>query len=201
MSGGRGAFIDPNQPLAAADYLVATTLDGARREARIFLGAALEIDTLMKQFESRLQWVEQVDWDNGRKAVRAERHLKLGALCLRSESLPDMASDACEAALMKGIRQAGLECLPWTRALRTWQARVMFLHRLLGDREDWPDVSDARLTDTLAAWLGPFIPGIVRLKDLKKVSCVKDGVIWLTSDLKVFGLIFSSDKLHRQEPI
>jgi ATP-dependent helicase HrpB len=38
LSGGRGAFLDPTEPLAAADYLVAATLDGDRRDARIFLG-------------------------------------------------------------------------------------------------------------------------------------------------------------------
>jgi ATP-dependent helicase HrpB len=52
--------------------------------------------------------------------------------------------------------------------LRGWQARVNFLHRLLGG--DWPDLSDRRLAATLADWLAPFVGGMTRLTSLAKVD-------------------------------
>jgi ATP-dependent RNA helicase HrpB len=170
LSGGRGAFLDPAETLSAADYLVAATLDGERRDARIFLGAEITFQDLQNHFEARMQWVERVDWDTDRQAVRAERHLMLGALCLKIEPLVVIPAQAREDALLKGIRLAGLACLPWTKHARSWQARVMFLRRHLDDHEDWPDVSDAGLTKTLDIWLGPYLRGVSRLNDLKRID-------------------------------
>jgi ATP-dependent helicase HrpB len=170
LSSGKGAFLDAVQPLAAAEYLVAAALDGERRNARIFLAAALDLEDLRRQFADRMEWIEDVDWDPERQAVVAQKRLQLGALCLKRETLARGAAEQRRAALIKGIRQTGLDCLPWTRALRTWQARVAFLRRVATDETIWPDVSDAGLADTLEDWLGPCLEGVARLKDLKKVN-------------------------------
>lgn len=170
LSGGRGAFLDPAQPLAAEDYLVAAELDGDRRNARVFLAAAIVMEDLHSQFGDRMNWVVHVDWDDAREAVRSERRLMLGALCLKTETLAHADNENRKAALLKGILRAGLACLPWTRALRTWQARVAFLRGLSGDAEPWPDVSDQGLAETLEEWLGPYLDGFSRLKDLKRLD-------------------------------
>jgi ATP-dependent helicase HrpB len=169
LSGGRGALLDPAEPLAAADYLVAATLDGDRREARIFLGAALTAADLHDRCGPQMQWVDRVDWDAERQVVRAERLLKLGALCLKTETLTVIDAETREVAFLKGIRSTGLSCLPWTKALRNWQARVLFLRRL-GDPEAWPDVSDAGLVETLENWLRPYLRGFSGLKDIRRMD-------------------------------
>ena len=169
LSGGRGAFLDPAEPLAAADYLVAARLDGDRREARIFLGAAITADDLQDRFEAHMQWVERVDWDAGRQVVAAQRRLNLGALCLKTEALTVIDAEARKFALIKGIRLTGLDGLPWTKALRTWQARVLFLRRT-GEGEEWPDVSDAGLAETLETWLGPYLSGVSRFRDVQRMD-------------------------------
>ena len=182
LSGGRGAFLDPAEPLAAADYLVAARLDGDRREARIFLGTEITVAELQERFEAQMQWVQRVDWDAARQVVRAERHLELGALCLKTEPLRVVAAETRTAALLKGIRLAGMDGLPWTKALRIWQTRVLFLRRRLGDREAWPDVSDTGLAETLNNWLGPYLSGFSRLKDVRRMdltAAVHGHLSWL----------------------
>jgi ATP-dependent helicase HrpB len=170
LSGGKGAFLDPMEPLAAEDFLVAATLDGDRREARIFLAAAIDIADLTVQFDDKMQWVARVDWDAARETVRAQRQLTLGKLCLKTEPLTAVDAQSRKEALLKGIRLAGLDCLPWTKRLRRWQARVLFLRRVMADYDPWPDVSDAALLETLEAWLGPFVDGYSRLKDLRQLD-------------------------------
>jgi len=170
LSGGRGAFLDPAEPLAAADYLVAATLDGDRRDARIFLGTAITATDLQDWFETQMQWVERVDWDAARQTVRAERCLTLKALCLKTEPLKVIDAETRKMALLKGIRLTGLDCLPWTKSLRIWQARVLFLRRCLRNHAEWPDVSDATLAETLETWLGPYLSGFSRLKDLRQMD-------------------------------
>jgi ATP-dependent helicase HrpB len=169
LANGRGALLDPAAGLAGEDYLVAAELDGDRREARIFLAAATDAATLAEQFAARLEWTTSVAWDSGRGSVRAERHLRLGALVLRTTPAPDPPPEALREALLDGIRRAGLACLPWTRGLRAWQARVGFLGRLLPE-EGWPDLSDAALEAGLGTWLGPHLGGLQRLRDLARLD-------------------------------
>ena len=181
LSGGRGAFLDSGQPLAGSDYLVAANLDGEKREARIFLAAAVDPEALQQRMADQLHWERRVEWDAVRQAVTAERFLKLGALVLKTEPLGDVAPEERRTALLDGIRLAGLDCLPWTKTLRNWQARVMFLRRIMDSGEDWPDVSDARLTETLADWLGSFLTGLSRLRDFKPAelaAALKNHLPW-----------------------
>ncbi|MFH1981862.1 MAG: ATP-dependent helicase HrpB [Pseudomonadota bacterium] len=168
LSSGRGAFLYPDDPMAAEPYLVAVELDGDRNETRIFRAAAYPKETLQAQFASAIRWKTTVAWDADRQAVSARRQAFLGALSLQSESLADPDPALVSAALMEGIRRAGIDCLPWTKRLRAWQRRVMFMHR--SAPEDWPDLSDDHLTASLESWLGPVAAGMVRLKELARVD-------------------------------
>ncbi|HSO61303.1 MAG TPA: ATP-dependent helicase HrpB [Desulfobacterales bacterium] len=170
LTNGRGAFFAAPEPLSTSDYIVAADLDGERREARIFLAAAYDLATLLEQYAGQVHTREILDWDPRKQAVVAERELRLGALILTSEPLfsPDPAGIA--SALIKGIRRTGIDCLPWTRDARRWQARVIFLRRVGAGGTEWPDVSDATLTGSLEEWLGVHLSGITRLPDLKRVD-------------------------------
>ncbi|RJR40888.1 MAG: ATP-dependent helicase HrpB [Desulfobacteraceae bacterium] len=170
MTNGRGAFFEQPDALRSRDFLVIPELDGERRNARIYLAAAYDRETLMAQFSGEVKWKEEVYWDDQRKAVAALRRLTLGALTIKSEPLADPEPGAVAAAMIEGIRRNGIAVLPWTRNLRTWQARVMLLRRLGAGNEDWPDISDNALGTDLEAWLGPWLEGITSLKALSKVD-------------------------------
>ena len=58
-------------------------------------------------------------------------------------------------ALADGIVGLGLDRLPWTKALRQWRDRVLFLHR--AQPHEWPDVSDAALAARAGEWLAPLL--------------------------------------------
>jgi ATP-dependent helicase HrpB len=173
LAKGGGAVLDPVEPLAAEAFLIAVELDGNRRNARIYRAATCDVDILMEQFAEQIQWAETVEWDPERQVVAARRDLKLGALTLRSEPLAAPDSHQILAALLEGIRQQGLQCLPWTRALRHWQERVWFLRRLAQDQGQWPDVSNGGLAKHLSQWLAPYLIGISRLRDLARIELKK----------------------------
>ena len=59
--------------------------------------------------------------------------------------------------LAEGIARLGLDRLPWSKALRQWRDRVMFLRRAEG--EEWPDLSDAALAATAGEWLATALAG------------------------------------------
>ena len=166
LTSGRGAYFDPPEPLSASEYLVAARTDGDRREARIFMAAAIDKEGLLEQFSHRVRWLESVAWDSQRQAVSAVRRRVLGALTMETEILINPDPQAVMAAMITGIRENGIDILPWTRTLRSWQIRVMLLARIDADGGPWPDVCDAALSSTLESWLSPYLSGMTRLKDL-----------------------------------
>ncbi len=166
LTSGRGTYFDPPEPLSASEYLVAAHTDGDRREARIFMAAETDKQGLLDQFAHRVRWQETVAWDSQRQAVSGIRKLVLGALTMETEPLTNPAPKAVMAAMIAGIRENGIDILPWTRTLRAWQSRVMLLARIDADGGPWPDVSDGALSSTLEDWLAPYLYGMTRLKDL-----------------------------------
>ena len=181
LTSGRGAYFDPPEPLSASDYLVAARTDGDRREARIFMAAAIDKNHLLEQFSHRVRWLESVAWNSQRQAVSAIRKRVLGALTMETEILINPAPQAVMAAMITGIRENGIEILPWTRTLRSWQTRVMLLARIDAEGGPWPDICDAALSVTLEDWLSPYLSGMMRLKEFgtKALSnALRNILIW-----------------------
>jgi ATP-dependent helicase HrpB len=111
-----------------------------------------------------------VTWDESAQAVLARRQRRLGVLIFEESRLPDPDPELVLIALLEGIRSRGLSCLPWTSALRNWQARVQFLRRVTGPNSAWPDVSDDTLLHTLDQWLGPYLTNLSSLHQLKRID-------------------------------
>jgi ATP-dependent helicase HrpB len=163
LTNGRGARFAEPQALAKSEFIVAAELDGADRDARIFLAAPLEREDIERLFEDQIEERSEIAWDEREEAVRARKQRRLGALVLRSEELRDADRDAMAQAALTGLRRLGLAALPWTSSLRQWQARVMLMRKFeVHAGEPWPDVSDGALLDTLEEWAPPWMTGLVR---------------------------------------
>ena len=187
LNSGGGAFLDEASPLGRESFLVAADLDGKRREARIYKAVAYRRDTLMKQFKDQLKWSESVTWDREQGRVKSERHLKLGAITVQNKRLKKPDSERVLSVFMEGIKDAGVQCLPWNKKLRRWQGRVCFLERFLIHDDPWPHVSDEGLESSLNQWLAPYLVNMNRLSDLARV------------DLK--GALFSILSYRRQKTL
>jgi len=173
LANGRGAVLADAQALTRAPYLVAAELDDAEREARIFLAAPLDAPLLERHFGALIHTRETVEWDTRERAVKALRERCLGALTLESKPLQQPPQDALLAAVLTGIRSEGLDSLPWTRALRQWQARVLLMraHAMKADgTSEWPDLSDAALLATLEDWAPPWLDGVTRAAHFGRID-------------------------------
>jgi ATP-dependent helicase HrpB len=163
LANGRGARFAEPQALAKAEFLVAAELDGAERDARIFLAAPIERADLERHFAQLITEQREILWDDREQAVRARKEKRLGALVLESNDLREPDRDAVQRAALVGLGRLGLTVLPWTQELRQWQARVRLMRELeVPAPEPWPDLSDAALADTLEEWAAPWIEGLTR---------------------------------------
>jgi ATP-dependent helicase HrpB len=170
LSGGRGAVLPGPAALARSEYIVVAALDAGEREARIQLAAPLDPQQLQEHFADRIEESTLVEWDPRSETVAARRLRRLGQLVLREEPLHRLGPAAIPALLV-GVRSLGLRCLPWTRDLEQWRARVVFARANdpLGS-ERWPDVDDAALLDTAESWLAPWLEGITRRDQLDRID-------------------------------
>ncbi|HEU4505922.1 MAG TPA: ATP-dependent helicase HrpB [Nitrospira sp.] len=134
LANGRGARFTHPDPLAAEPYLVIAELDAGAQWARIDLAAPVSQKQIEQLYASEVVEFEAVAWDERTNAVRASRQRRFGALVLTDNALSNPDPSLIAAALMEGVRKAGLQTLAWTPELQDWRRRIQFLRRL-GQRD------------------------------------------------------------------
>jgi ATP-dependent helicase HrpB len=180
MRSGRGARLHPSDPLAGAAGLAVATVDGEGSDARILLATALP-DAVREELAAAEGRIDcEARWDGASERVRCERLLRLDALVLERAPWPDADPEAVRAALGAGLRQLGLEALPWTPRSRQLQRRLALVHRHRG-APPWPDRSLEALAADPEAWLGPQLEGLLSRQDLQRLDLVEalwEGLPW-----------------------
>ena len=173
LANGKGAYFSQPETLATEDYLVVAQLDGDRQWARIYLATPVSLDALEEHCPELIRQVEFVTWDSRMSAVSARQQRRLGEIVVQDQPLKNAHPDHVTHALMEGIRQHGIACLPWTKEVRNWQARVNLMRNVSGEDSDWPELNDQHLHNTLEEWLGPYVSGVFRLDQLKRIDLRK----------------------------
>ncbi len=167
LSGGGGARLSVNDPLAKAGLLVAASLE-LKAASRIRLAARLDPDALPAVLTQRVTEQVETGFDSVSGSFLARRRRRLGGLILsdRTEvAEPSQVADSLAAA----VAADQLRPLPWTSAVRQLQARVALM-RGIEPNADWPDISDAGLLADVRAWLPPYLSGMARLADLQRLD-------------------------------
>ena len=160
MANGRAAALEPHEALAGEAALAIGEIVGRAASARILAAAALTREEIETIAGPRIETVEEVAFDRAAAALRARRKRRFGALTLSEQTLP---APADAEALARGVLALGVERLPWSKPLRQWRDRVMFLRR--AEPADWPDLSDAALAAS-PDWLAPYLTGKASLAEI-----------------------------------
>lgn len=169
LASGRGVQLPEGDPLMRHDYLVVADLDAGQREGRVYRAAAIGLQEIRMLQVAHIECQQRIGWEDASTSVVASEEERLGALLLVSRPLPQPDAEAMVAAMIDGIRQMGLDSLPWNKELLQWRERVASL-RLWQPDAGWPDLSNALLMDTLEQWLAPYLSGIVRRDHLKQLD-------------------------------
>ncbi|TNF18198.1 MAG: ATP-dependent helicase HrpB [Rhodobacteraceae bacterium] len=154
LTGGKGAVMDPADPLAGQRLIVVTDTDGNPREARIRHAIAITEGEVRALFAESLAWHDTCAWSRRERRVVARQQERLGQIILQDRIWKDAPAEAISRAMLDGVRELGL--LPSTRAARLI-ARIRVAR---AGGLDLPDVSEAALIDSLEDWLLPFLDGV-----------------------------------------
>jgi ATP-dependent helicase HrpB len=164
LANGRGAAVEPSAALARAPYLAVAELTGTAAVGRILLAAPIALSDIEAYFAEQIESRDDISFDRTAMALRGRKRRSLHAITLSEAPSALTPSEATARVLAEGLTAAGLDKLPWSKALTQWRGRVMFLRAAEG--EPWPDLSDAALAERREDWLVPALFDKIALKDL-----------------------------------
>ena len=155
LANGRGASVDQTTALAKAPYIAVAELTGTAANGRILLAAPITQDEIETQFADHIETNDEITFDTSAMALRARRRRKLHAITLSELTLPVKPSADTARVLADGMVAVGIDRLPWSKPLKQWRDRVMFLRA--ASKDEWPDLSDAALAEARENWLTPAL--------------------------------------------
>ena len=163
LASGRGAMMDPAEPLAAARWLAVAELGGGEARDRILLAARLDEAELKTAFAARMVKEDRLERGAG-GALRAVETLRIGRLTVEERLIARPDPALIEAALLDEVRRDALAALSMGEGAAALRARVAFLR--VTDPA-WPNLGDAALLEGVAQWLAPLLTGKTTLASIK----------------------------------
>ncbi len=154
MANGRGAELPENERLAGASMLVISDVTGRAARPRILAAAEISRSEVEAEMGEAIQSTEECFFEPASRQVRARQITRLGAIMFSEKPLPKPTGEQAAQALADGVRQFGLQSLPFSKEALQFRERLGFLHRSLG--EPWPDVSEDALIARLDDWFVPY---------------------------------------------
>ncbi|WP_081431693.1 ATP-dependent helicase HrpB [Nitrobacter winogradskyi] len=163
LANGRGASVDPASRLAREPFIAVAELTGTAASGRILLAAPISQGQIELRFAGQIETDEDILFDRAAMSLRGRRRKRLRAIMLAEAPVAVAPSIATARILAEGLIDAGLDRLPWSKPLKQWRDRVMFLRAAEGG--EWPDLSDAGLAATAETWLAPALSDKTALKE------------------------------------
>ncbi len=166
LANGRGAALERTAALSRAPYIAVAELTGTAMQGRILLAAPITQGEIEARFADQIEMTDEISFDRGAMALRARRRKTLHAITLSEAPLALEPSEETAKVFADGLMAAGLDQLPWSKPIKQWRDRVMFLRAAEGtDSENpWPDMSDDALTAQRESWLVPALTDKTSLK-------------------------------------
>ena len=155
LASGRGAFLDPHEPLAREPWLAVAELGGGDARDRIRLAAPVDPADL----EHRIEVEDRLSREpSGRMTLKRIR--RIGAIVVDEKEMGRPDRKAITAALKAEVARDGLKGVRWGERGAALRARLAFLRTL---DQGWPDVSDDGLLAARETWLWPLLEEVQSL--------------------------------------
>jgi ATP-dependent helicase HrpB len=166
LANGRGAAVDRASALARAPYIAVAELTGTAAQGRILLAAPIQPADIEQHFADQIEVADEISFDRDAMALRARRRRTLHAITLSETPMALSPSAETAKVLADGLVGSGLDTLPWSKPLKQWRDRVMFLRAAEAGASSnaWPDLSDDGLAAQREAWLTPALHDKTSLK-------------------------------------
>jgi len=183
LANGREASLPAHDPLTKNQWLAIANSGGKQGHSndRIYLASPLMLEEFDTTLADQTHTTSKIHWSNEGKLI-AEEQRCIGKLIIKSRVLKSLTQEQKTFASVQWITKQGLQCLPWTKDIKQWQARVLLLRESdTNNNLCWPDVSAPHLFTTVEQWLAPYLNNITHIKQLNNIdlfSILKNLLPW-----------------------
>ncbi|MCC6371606.1 MAG: ATP-dependent helicase HrpB [Bacteroidia bacterium] len=165
LANGKYAMFSHQDDLAHEPWLAVANMDLREGMGKIFLAAPLNPKDLLPMVKEQ----EVITWDTRRGGLQANKELRIGSIVLQSKPLPNPSEENLLEAVSLAIKNEGEALLGFDEEVTQLQNRILSLGQW-NPEENWPDVSTEKLLETNGNWLSPYLKGIKKSDDLKKIN-------------------------------
>lgn len=180
LSGGKGAVLPAEDPLASSPFIIALDTDGNPREAKIRLAAPISLGEIKAVFADQITEVKSCSWSKRERRVVARKQLCFGAIVLDDQLWKNVDTETMAKAMLDGVRDLGIRLNGPAQRLA---ARVELLR---SQGHSLPDFSISGLLETMEDWLLPMLDGVRNGDDWKQydlLPALKARLDWSASQI------------------
>ncbi|MCG9881116.1 MAG: ATP-dependent helicase HrpB [Bacteroidia bacterium] len=168
LANGKIAAAGHKDDLAHEPWLAVASMDTREGLGKIFMAAPLNPVDL----KSLVKLVEVVTWDTRKGGIIASTDLRIGSIVLQSKPMANPNIERVQQAICKAIKHEGRSLLNFSEEFIQFQNRVLSLG-IWNPEQEWPTIETDYLLQTPEEWLLPFLNGIKRNEDLKKIDLLQ----------------------------
>jgi ATP-dependent helicase HrpB len=165
LANGKIAAIGHKDDLAHQPWLAVAQMDLRSGLGKIFLAAPLNPKDLLPMVKT----TEQVVWDTRKGGIVASRDLRIGNIVLQSKPITKVPAELIATAISNAIINEGEKLLTFDEKMEQLRARILSL-KLWNPYQNWPAADTDTLLQTNGTWLMPYLSGISKADDLKKID-------------------------------
>jgi len=176
LSSGIGASLWRESSLLGQKMLVVADLAFSERSVNsmIYKAASVSLATLQAYLPSYFKEQEILYWSfSGKPKLIAEKRVMLSKLTISKQPLANVANSKKSAALISGIKKSGLSVLSWSDEHQQLLTRLQYAYLQYQQHQyaiDFPSFSNEALLADLDQWLTPFLTGISKPEQLKRLD-------------------------------
>ena len=175
LSNGVGASLFNHSNLIGQRMLVVADLALSDRgiNSVIYKACAVSLATLERFLPAYFREEELICWSLADKKLLAEKRLYLGKLLIKKQPLTKISEQQKTEAVLAGIKQAGLSVLSWSDEDKQLLTRLSYASSQFSQFNysiDFPEFSEQALLEQLELWLAPYLNGVTRPEQLKRID-------------------------------
>ncbi len=175
LSNGIGVCLLRESNLIGQKMLVVADLAMSDRSVNsmVYKACVISLATLEEFLPHYFTASEVIRWSLPGKKLLAEKRLNLGKLVIKKQPLTNLSNQQKTEAILAGIKQTGLSVLTWSDENRQLLTRLSYAFLQLSQVNytiDFPDFSEQVLVDDMELWLAPYLNGVTKPEQLKRID-------------------------------
>ncbi|MFT6894941.1 MAG: ATP-dependent helicase HrpB [Algoriphagus sp.] len=165
LANGKIASIGHRDDLAHESWLAVAHLDAREGMGKIWMAAPLNPKDLMPMVKTK----EVISWDRKKGGLVALTEVRIGAIILGSRPLAKVEKGDATKAILEAIREEGEHLLNFDEETEQLILRIASL-KSWNPSQNWPNWSVAILCENPETWLEPYLSGVTKNEDFKKLN-------------------------------